>query len=126
MRRLIAAVVLALSVVMPANNADAHGGHCPQYERMIAAYAPPGGWSVNRMSAIAYRESRCLAHVRSTTRDTGVWQINDVNLPYLSRTLRVPVTQTWLQNPTNNVRAAAALCTYWRRAVGNCYQPWGM
>lgn len=125
MTRLLAAGLLAgtLAIATPAH---AHSGSCPQYEPRIARHAPVGGWDVNRMSYIAWRESRCLPWVRSSTSDTGLLQINDINLPYLTRTLGVPVTQQWLTKPRNNIRAAAALCTYWRRAVGNCYQPWGM
>ena len=106
-----------------ADTAEA-GGRCPQYEALMHAYAPRGGWSVNRMSAYAFRESRCIPTVRSRTRDTGLLQINDVNLPYLSKKLGFTVTVDSLKDPEINIRAAAKLCEFARRAWGNCYQPW--
>jgi hypothetical protein len=30
------------------------------------------------------------------------------------------------ESPMNNIRAAAALCEYGRRAFGSCYQPWAV
>lgn len=126
MKRLLVAALLASTLtVMPAT-AEASPYRCPQWEHLIVRHAPAGGWDIGRMSYICWRESRGLPWVRSTTRDTGLWQINDVNIPYLTRTLGKPVSIEWLKKPRNNAKAAAALCTYWRRAVGNCYQPWGM
>lgn len=125
MRRLTAAALAAACITLPAMPAHALPmQRCPQYERLLTAYAPAGGWSVPRMSYIAWRESRCRP-VRSVTSDSGVWQINDINIAYLSRVFGVRVTPAWLMDPTNNVRAAAALCNYWRRVNGNCYHAWG-
>jgi soluble lytic murein transglycosylase-like protein len=76
------------------------------------------------MSRYMWRESRCTPNVRSRTRDSGLLQINDVNLPWLSSKLHRRITPTALMDPTTNVQAAARLCEYGRRAWGNCYQPW--
>jgi hypothetical protein len=77
------------------------------------------------MSYYAWRESRCLPRVVNVSGgDTGLLQIHPIAWPWLSSRLGVPVTRAWLQNPTNNVRAAAALCSFWRRAGSSCYRPW--
>jgi hypothetical protein len=75
------------------------------------------------MSRFAYRESRCQSSIRSRTSDTGIWQINDINLRYLSTALGYPVTVELLRIPEVNAAAAAELCIYWARR-GSCYQPW--
>ena len=118
----IASLVGGLSINTP--NADALSGRCLKYEPTLARLAPKGGWDVKRMSRYMYRESRCTPHVRSRTSDSGLLQINDVNLPYLSQKLGIRVTPWLLMNPAYNVWAAAELCMYARRAWGNCYQPW--
>jgi hypothetical protein len=76
------------------------------------------------MSQIAYRESRCFYDVRSRTSDTGLFQINDVNLPFLRTALGEWVDRWTLTDPDQNVRAAAALFRYWQEATGNGYAPW--
>lgn len=121
MKRLTAAALVAACLAVPATNAEA-SGTCPQYEPLFRRYGLPA----STFSRIAWRESRCQPGVRSSTRDTGLLQINDVNHPWLSRTLGVRVDQAWLRVPANNVRAAAALCNLWRRAVGNCLHPWAV
>jgi hypothetical protein len=100
---------------------------CTQYEPLLAQYAPRGGWDVRRMSKIMWRESRCQAAVVNRRGgDTGLLQIHPINWSYLSSKFGVTVNRAWLQNPTNNVRAAAALCTFARRAWGTCYRPWAV
>lgn len=103
---------------------EAAGGRCPQYEALLFEHAPKGGWDVRRMSRYMWRESRCTAQIRSRTKDSGLLQINDINLQYLSTKLNMKVTSTALMNPEVNIRAAAKLCEFARRAWGNCYQPW--
>jgi soluble lytic murein transglycosylase-like protein len=76
------------------------------------------------MSQIMWRESRCEPAVRSRTSDTGLLQINDINHPYLRRALGEWVDRWTLTDPAQNVRAAAALCTYWQQAGAGCLQPW--
>lgn len=99
-------------------------GRCTQWEPMLTEYAPPGGWDVARMSAYAYRETRCDHRLRSTTRDSGLLQINDINHPYLRRVLGEWVDRYTLLDARQNIRAAAALCTFWRRAGYSCYRAW--
>ena len=93
---------------------------------LLQAFAPKRGWDINRMSRTMFRESRCTPHVRSRTQDTGLLQINDVNLTYLSRKMGFPVTIDALRDPAINVQAAALLCTFWRNAGRSCYQPWAL
>lgn len=97
-------------------------GSCPHWEMLLEAYNP--GWDVDRMSRIMWRESNCQPEVRSRTRDTGLLQVNDVNLPWLSQRWNVELVHTQLTNPDLNVLAAAELFRFWRRAVGDGYQPW--
>ena len=96
---------------------------CPQYEQALRDNAPPGGWDVAQMSTIMARESACKPAARSA-RDTGLLQINDINLAYLSAVLGTPVTQATLSDPVQNVRAGAALCTYWVGRGESCTFPW--
>lgn len=125
MKRALAMFLMTTSLAgVP--KADAAAGRCSQYESALTALAPKGGWDVNRMSRYMFRESRCTANVRSRTRDSGLLQINDVNLPYLSNKLGAPVTSWLLMNPTYNIWSAARLCEYARRAWGNCYAPWAL
>lgn len=122
-RTMIASVVLAVALT-PAP-ADAATGRCPQWENILATYAPRGGWDVRRMSSIGWRESRCDARaVNRRGGDSGWLQIHPVSWPWLSASLGVTVNRAWLLDPVNNVRAAARLCEFWRRAGRGCYQPW--
>lgn len=78
---------------------------------------------------IASRESLCIPWARSGTRDTGAWQINDVNIPYLQRMIPwMPRTKAgaiaWLKDPYNNGLAVLVLRDYWRRATGDPDRPW--
>lgn len=123
--RVLTAMALLLAPLHCTAPAPPVSGRCPKFEPAIAAYAPPGGWDIGRMSRYMWRESNCHPTVRSTTRDSGLLQINDVNLPYLRRVLHEPVTRWTLTAPAQNVRAAAALCTYWRHAGRSCYHAWG-
>ena len=124
-RTLIAAAVLFTTLAVPAP-AESAGGRCPQYEPLLTQLAPRGGWDIGRMSRIMWRESRCTAHVRSRTRDTGLLQVNDINLDYLSKQMGRPITVDALRDPATNISAAAHLCNFWRRAKRSCYQPWAL
>lgn len=99
-------------------------GRCTQWEGLLAEHAPARGWDVNRMSKLMWRESGCWPEIRSSTSDTGLLQINDVNLPYLRQVLGEDVTRWTLTDPVQNVRAAAALCDYWASNGSSCYLPW--
>src|SRR4029077_6718524 len=85
---------------------------CPQYEAALQTYAPPGGWDVAQMSAIMARESNCDPTARSA-HDSGLLQINDINLAWLTSKMGT-VDHTTLSDPTTNIQAAALLCTYWQ------------
>ena len=96
---------------------------CPQYEAALRTNAPPGGWDVAQMSAFMARESSCDPAARSA-RDSGLLQINDVNLAWLQAKLGTTVDRTTLTDPVLNIRAAAALCGYWQGRGESCYYPW--
>lgn len=95
-------------------------GRCTQYEPLLTDLAPAGGWDVARMSRIMWRESRCNPDVRSRTRDSGLLQINDINLRFLRTALGEWVDRYTLLDPVQNIRAAAALFVHWHG-----YRPWG-
>lgn len=110
--------------VAVATTVAAVAGRCVEWEPLLAEYAPEGGWDVVYVSGLSWRESRCDMTARSTTDDTCALQINDVNLPYLRRVLGEWVDRFTLTAPVQCIRAAAALCSYWRNAGSSCYQPW--
>ena len=115
----------AAPVVIPGPDGTAVAGRCTQYEDLLMIHAPAVGWDVLRMSRLAWRESQCWPAIRSTTSDTGLLQINDITLSFLNEALGEPVDRTTLTDPVQNVRAAAALCTFWASNGRSCYQPWG-
>ena len=125
MKRLTATLAALTLIAALPTTTHATTGTCTQYEHLLTIYAPRGGWNIPRMSRYMWRESRCQPHVRSRTRDSGLLQINDINLAYLTTRLGRRITPATLMNPTTNIQAAAQLCIYARRAWGNCYQPWG-
>jgi len=99
-------------------------GKCPAYNNLLIQYAPPSGWDVTKMDSIMYRESNCQAGVRSRTSDSGLMQINDINHKYLRTALGEWVDRWTLLDPVQNIRAAAALCTYYVNNGRSCYKPW--
>ena len=109
----------------PAPTYEQVGNRCPQWEHLLHTHAPAGGWDVDRMSRTMWRESRCFAHVYSKTSDSGLLQINRVNYSFLRARLGEWVDRWTLTDPTQNVRAAAALCEWSRKAGYSCYRPWG-
>lgn len=119
------AAELASPAAVPGPDGTTVPGRCSQYDDLLVRYAPPDGWDVDRMSRLAWRESQCWPEVRSTTSDTGLLQINDVSLGFLTTALGEPVDRTTLTDPVQNVRAAAALCEFWASHGRSCYQPWG-
>jgi soluble lytic murein transglycosylase-like protein len=128
MKKLLTTLALTITLTIPHTaSAAATPTSCPQYEALLKKNAPKGGWDVKLMSRYMARESRCHPTARSRTSDSGLLQINDINLPFLSRVLKQKVTSKALMNPTLNVRAAAALCNYWRSGLkfsNACYIPW--
>jgi hypothetical protein len=117
MRRLIAAAIAAATLALAAPAAAATAAPSPW------GYAPCTGvaakarafWGLPPIfDRIARRESKCIAWVRSGTRDTGLYQINDVNIPWLQRRIPwMPRTRAgaiaWLRDPYNNALAARLL-----------------
>jgi len=99
-------------------------GRCTQYEPLLREHAPPIGWDVAHFSRIMWRESRCTPDVRSRTSDTGLLQINDINHSFLRQRLGEHVDRWTLTDPTQNIRAAAALCVYWHNSGHGCTHPW--
>jgi hypothetical protein len=85
------------------------GGRCVGWEPLLAEHSP--GWSVERMSRIMYRESRCRPEVRNPSGATGLLQV----MPMHCRWLPSPCALT---DPTYNVTASAAL---WRKQG---YEAW--
>ena len=125
-RRIALTAALLIGSLTHAGHADAAGGRCKQYEPLLQTYAPRRGWDIGRMSRYMFRESRCTPHVRSRTQDTGLLQINDINLQYLTRKMGKPITIDALRDPATNIQAAALLCNFWRQAGRSCYQPWAL
>src|SRR6478609_6290190 len=115
--------LLAVAVVVPATAGAARPTSCPQFETLLRTHAPAGGWDVAQMSAIIARESGCVATARSA-RDSGLLQINQVNYGYLTTVLGEAVTRDTLTDPAQNIRAGAALCSYWQGRGESCYFPW--
>jgi len=119
----VAATLLAIVVVAPATTNAGRPTSCPEYEAALRTYAPPGGWDVAQMSAIIARESGCVPAAKSA-RDSGLLQINQVNYTYLTTVLGEAVTRESLGDVVQNIRAGAALCTYWQGRGESCYFPW--
>ena len=114
-----------LAAIVSGPDGSSVEGRCTQYDDLLARYAPERGWDVDRMSRLAWRESNCWPDIRSTTSDTGLLQINDISLEFLTTALGEPVDRWTLVDPVQNVRAAAALCEFWASNGRSCYQPWG-
>ena len=126
MKKLLVTLLIVASINwMPSGvSARALSGTCPRYEQQLTMFAPKGGWDTQRMSKYMFRESRCIPTVRSKSRDSGLLQINDINLSFLSKKFGFRVTAQTLMDPTYNIKAAAILCETARKWWGNCYHPW--
>lgn len=93
---------------LPAGNSDSAGGRCVGWEPLLAEYSP--GWSVERMSRIAYRESRCIPTARNRSSSaTGLLQILASHCPWIARQMGTWCTRARLTDPDFNIRAAAVL-----------------
>jgi hypothetical protein len=117
-------IVTVAAATAPAVAHTSSPTSCPQYEAALHTYAPPGGWDVAQMSAIMARESNCDPTARSATNDSGLLQINDINLTWLSTQVGTVVDQATLADPVQNIQAGALLCTYWQERGKSCYFPW--
>ena len=97
---------------------SAHG-RCVGAEPLLAQESP--GWSVERMSRIMYRESRCRPDVRNgSSGSTGLLQVMPSNCRYIASKLGEPCTVSKLQDPRFNIRAGAVLYRY------DGYGPWAL
>ena len=96
---------------------DSANGRCVGAEGLLSEYARVG-WSIERMSRIMYRESRCLPLVRNASGATGLLQIMPSNCRYIARQLGESCTVAKLQVPEFNIRAATTLFEY------DGYGPW--
>ena len=84
------------------------GGRCVGWEAMLARESP--GWSVERMSRIMYRESRCQPGARNRSSSaTGLLQVLASHCPWLARQLDTWCSRDRLTDPTFNLQAAAVL-----------------
>lgn len=103
---------------IPQFSDDSRNGRCIGAEGLLLTWSP--GWSVERMSRIMYRESRCQPQVRNPSGSTGLLQIMPSNCPYIAKHLGESCTVAKLKEPTFNVRAAAVLFDY------DGYGPWAL
>lgn len=98
--------------VRPEFDGTSVNGVCVGAIPLLEWYSP--GWSSWSMAGIMYRESRCdptaLYPNRSVSTATGLLQIlQRTHCPWISTDFGVNCTTQWLQNPYNNIRAAAEL-----------------
>jgi len=94
---------------------------CPQWWPT----ARRAGWrrtQLPRVDQIMWRESRCIPTVRSSTRDSGLMQVNDIHLGWLAG---YGITQADLLDPATNLRAARLLYRRAAQMFGCGWQPWG-
>ena len=73
------------------------------YNKELVTLAYYAGWEpkdIPKVMRIMYGESRCKANARSRTRDSGLMQINDINLKWLH------TTSAALMDPFTNLYAA--------------------
>lgn len=118
-------VAVAPPPVVPGVAGTTVQGRCTQYEPMLQELAPAGGWDVAKMSRTMWRESRCEPWaLNKRTNDAGLLQVNPINYTFLRGKLGEWVDKWTLQDPRQNIRASALLCTFWRNAGKSCYMPW--
>lgn len=95
---------------------DSDNGRCIGAEALLSEYNP--GWSIERMSRIMYRESRCKPYVRNRSGATGLLQIMPSNCRYIANQLGESCSIAKLLDPVFNIRAATTLFDY------DGYGPW--
>lgn len=92
----------------PAGSSASAGGRCVGWEPLLAEYSP--GWSVERMSRIMWRESRCQpAADNRHSSATGLLQILSSHCRWLAARMGEWCSAGRLTDADYNVRAAAAL-----------------
>lgn len=100
---------------------------CELARQLLIDYAPSSGWDVDRMMRYVRRESGDYCDVDAYNRRgqaVGWLQLTPVNHPFLREALGEWVDRWTLVDPVQNIRAGAALFTYWHDATGNGYLPW--
>ena len=93
------------TVLTASGSSASAGGRCTGWEGLLSTYSP--GWSVERMSRIMFRESRCQPDAYNRSGASGLLQI----LKSHCRWLAGDVGPCDLFDAEYNIRAAAAL---WR------------
>lgn len=84
------------------------GGRCTGWEPLLEQHSP--GWSVERMSRIMYRESRCQPEVRnSSSSATGLLQILSSHCRWIAAQMGTWCTRARLNDAEFNIAAAAVL-----------------
>jgi hypothetical protein len=100
----------------PQGNESYSNGRCTGWEAKLAYYSP--GWSVERMSRIMYRESRCRAGAHNSAGANGLLQVMRSNCPFIARQLGESCSADKLRTADFNIRAARELFQY------DGYGPW--
>lgn len=95
---------------------------CPEYWARARSAGWPV-WALPTVDRLMYRESRCTPTARSSTRDSGLLQINDVHLVWLAE---YGIRQSDLMRPKVNLRAGRLLFARAQRMFGCGWQPWGL
>jgi len=94
--------------VLPAGSSTSAGGRCVGWEQVLAEHSP--GWSIERMSRIMYRESRCQPGARNRSSSaTGLLQILSSHCSWLAEQMGTWCTRDRLTDPVFNIRVAAVL-----------------
>jgi len=97
------------------------GARCPHYWDL----AQIAGWTYEdlevALDVIMWRESRCLADVRSITADSGLLQINDIHLEHLAG---LGITAEMLFDPFWNLVAGLEVARLAESHGWNRFQPW--
>ena len=98
--------------IRPDFDGSSFNGVCVGAIPLLRWYSP--GWNVNHMAGIMYRESKCLPWVTwpdpKVSTATGLLQLlQRTHCPWISDHFRVNCTTQWLQDPHNNIMAAAEL-----------------
>ena len=92
----------------PSGSSASANGRCVGWEPLLAEHSP--GWSIERMSRIMYRESRCQPGARNRSSSaTGLLQILSSHCSWLAGQLGTWCTRDRLTDAEFNIRAAAVL-----------------
>jgi hypothetical protein len=83
---------------------ESSNGRCVGFEGLLAQHSP--GWDVGRMSAIAYRESRCQPSA-SNSCCTGLLQVHYIWIPKAGSC--GVYSRSDLQDPAKNICTAAII-----------------